>query len=305
MDAGSAHRLGVALAWIQENAGCNVLVTCAGHEIVDAAPGVPANPADAAPQIPDDSRPVVSLELEGCISRTEPWILVDLAVASGGTVLLDTAPCPSPDPDALERLGQLTDGRVQVGTTSRKPGAALHLTHPPMSRRGIFRRGTSMPVVEHLSDDAQDRLVDSLRALGVGEVPGKAPALQLLVDGCIACGVCVKACPHDALELGTASNRSTLVHHVDRCQGERVCVAQCPSQAISVIGHHDWQPVLAGRPLPLARLATTTCQKCRSLIPQGQKLCAACAARAEDPFGVHLPDHLRDKLPAKWRDRLG
>ena len=309
MDSGMQHRFFRVLTLVQARATCHVVVRCEEHSGREAV--VAEKVAAEAMGMPDgddtfDDAEIVVVVLSECPAQAAEWVLVDLAVAAGGTVVVEVGQCPTAAAK-FEALARLTAGRVRAGSVAseRQIVATLRVSQPPMTRRGILARRAPEPVVVHASDDPRARLVDSLRALGGDQVEGRAPALELDASGCIACGVCVKACPHDALELGTAGGRTALVQYPDRCQGERDCVVACPSQVISIVGHHDWGSVLAGRPLPLARLSTSTCQKCRSLIPQGTTLCAACAARADDPFGVHLPDHLRDRLPAKWRDRLG
>lgn len=326
VDAGMEHRFSRVLTMLQARAVCHVVVRCEEHahartpdsrtpdaRTLDTRAGGEGNTSER-PE-PLDGADVVAVLLPHCPSGADDWMLVDLAVASGGTVLVDPSTCP-PEPGQLktgkletgklEALFRLTSGRVRPGTVGgeRMAAATLSVSRPPMSRRGMLARRPPEPVVPHPSGDPRARLVDSLRALGGDQVHGGAPALALDAAACIACGVCVKACAHDALELGTAQGRTTLVQYPDRCQGDQTCVVSCPSQVISVVDHHDWTTVLAGRPLPIARLATTTCDRCRITIPAGRSTCQSCAERAEDPFGVHLPPHLMDRIPAKYHDRL-
>ena len=301
------HRFSRVLTLLQARPVCHVAVRCEQHaDIVATAPpeAVPsAATIDEDTLVLDDGE-VVTVVLSQCPAATADWMLVDLAAASGGTVLVDAGTCPAEA--QLGALSRLTSGRVRGGVlgADRRAVATLFVSRPPMSRRGILARRPPEPVVPHSSDDPRARLVDSLRALGGDQVQGGAPALELDAAACIACGVCVKACAQDALELGTAGGRTTLVQHPDRCRGDQTCVVSCPSQAISVVGHHDWATVLAGRPLPIARLATTTCERCQITIPVGRSTCQTCAERAEDPFGVHLPPHLMDRIPVKYHDRL-
>ncbi|MGA4670161.1 4Fe-4S dicluster domain-containing protein [Propionibacteriaceae bacterium Y1923] len=278
------------LAALAARPDCHVLVDCGDHPVTAADDPVEVGDAE-----------VVRVVWPQCPTAAPDWMLVDLAVAAGGSVVVEAGGCES-DSSGVADLAGLTGGRVQPGSIDAAPVAVLSVAHPPMSRRGMLGRAPAA-VVEHADPDPRARLVESLRAMG-GDVGGRSPALELDASACIACGVCVKACPHDALDLGTADGRTTLVHYPDRCRGEQACVASCPSRVMEVRGQHDWATVLAGRPLPLARLATTTCQKCRGTIPQGRTMCQACSDRARDPFGTHLPDHLLDSLPAKYRDRL-
>lgn len=135
-------------------------------------------------------------------------------------------------------------------------------------------------------------------------MPGVSSGLALAADGCVACGVCVQACPHDALDLRTTRDQSVLLHHPDRCRGERACVTACPVDALSVTGPLPWQPVMAGSPLPLARLATRACDRCGATIPRGAAMCEPCQRRDERPFGWHVPDAVRAAMPERWRDRF-
>lgn len=289
------YRLGNVLRWLTEHRGMPVELCCSEQHVADAAPAEPAG-------VTASGGPFVRVTTDGCLALTPSWLAVDLAIAAEAEVVVRL--CPAAARTVWDRVAGITAGRVRPGALVGEPAAVVHLSHPPVSRRGILRPLADKPVVPHDSDDPQERLVESLRLLGVGDAPGRAPGLALAVSGCIACGVCVRACPHDALELGTAGTRSTLVQHPDRCQAEQACVAACPETAISVTGHHDWATVLAGRAVPLARVATTACEKCHAAIPHGWTMCEACARRTEDPFGWHVPDHLVDKLPARLRDRL-
>lgn len=311
MDEAEQRRWANVFRWLREQTGRDLVVRCPDPHEDDAehaglAPGAEGELGAAAAAAGQDQdgpgSPVVEVVPEHCLGETQAWQLVDLAIAGGATVVVEA--CPKSDPAELGRLQALTAGRVRLGEVTTAPVARLQVAHPPVSRRGMLRRVAADPVTVHESDDPRQRLVESLRSLGVGEAPGEAPGLVLDAAACIACGVCVKACPHDALEMATAAGRTTLVQFPDRCQGERACVAACPSQVITVGGHHDWSAVLAGRPVPLARLATTRCTRCQITIPQGRDLCQPCADRVRDPFGVHLPDHLIDKLPATYRDRM-
>ncbi|MGA4506973.1 4Fe-4S dicluster domain-containing protein [Propionibacteriaceae bacterium G1746] len=310
MDEAALHRWQLVLGWLGENPGRDVLVCC-----THATPLPTGRTPARTPEVLEAVHPVI-VRLEGCANDVPPWALVDLAIAGGATVLVDTGTCMAPDVAALERLETLTGARVRRGAIGAEPPAVtLSLAHPPVSRRALLRRHdeTGVPVaVAHVVDDPAQRLVESLRALGAGGGAGGAaglsrqasPATRLEVSGCIACGVCVRACPHDALELRTASGTSTLVQHPDRCQGDLACVTHCPSDAVTAAGTLDWGVVLAGRPLPLARLATTACSRCGDRIPDGRTLCEACARREAEPFGWHVPEHLRDKLSPEWQRKL-
>lgn len=287
----ATQRLALAMQWLADHAPVEVVVSC------------PVCASDPHPASDPVSRGVHVI-LESRLGEAAEDVLVDLLVASGGERLVIAA-CECSPASRFARLESLTSGRITCSESVAFPAQRLEVARPPVSRRGMFRPRAAAPVVEHVAEDAQGRLVESLRALGVGDAPGESPALQLAVQGCIACRVCVRSCPQDALELRTASGRTTLAQHPDRCLGDRDCVASCPVDAISVAGHLGWEPVIGGRPIPLARLETRECDRCRAVIPRGQSHCDPCRRRVAEPFGTHLPEHVRAALPQHWRDRLG
>ncbi len=53
----------------------------------------------------------------------------------------------------------------------------------------------------------------------------------IVADECIACGVCVDACPQGVIELGDVAT----VSDEDSCIACGVCMEQCPAGAITEI----------------------------------------------------------------------
>lgn len=53
----------------------------------------------------------------------------------------------------------------------------------------------------------------------------------IVADECIACGVCVDACPQGVIELGDTAT----VSDEDSCIACGVCMEQCPAGAITEI----------------------------------------------------------------------
>jgi NAD-dependent dihydropyrimidine dehydrogenase PreA subunit len=51
-------------------------------------------------------------------------------------------------------------------------------------------------------------------------------------DNCTGCGICVKKCPTEVLEL--KDNRSSM-KDIDACMVCRLCEVVCPEKGISVI----------------------------------------------------------------------
>lgn len=65
------------------------------------------------------------------------------------------------------------------------------------------------------------------------------------VDTCVACGMCVAACPYEAISLQTVEfqRRARRAAQVDPnlCIACGICNAVCPSSSVSVEGHTDLQ----------------------------------------------------------------
>lgn len=250
------------------------------------------------------------VRLDGCLARLPAHRLVDLAVASGGTVVvaLDACAAAADAGPAVATLAALTGGRVVARTEAPDPApptTLVDVAHPPVGRRHLFRAAPGADPAGQEDQDEQARLVAALRALGVGG-QASAPAAALTVAGCIACGVCVQACPNDALVLVNAGGVSTLWHHAERCRGDGACVTHCPEHAVTPSGQLSWAIVLGGEPIQLARVSTRPCARCRAPIthdrPDG--LCGPCSLRRVDPFGWDVPESLREGLPERWRRQL-
>jgi len=190
-------------------------------------------------------------------------------------------------------------------TSSSGRRRVLDVTAPPLDRRGLLGlgaradpQGTHRPPHHGETDDDHARLLTSLRALGITpttpaqELP---PALRLTVQGCTACGVCVKSCPSEALQLLVGDTLSVLSHHGDSCTGQQQCVLNCPVDAISVEGPLDWETVLHNPKRELAVVRTERCSRCSAPSPAdrrlaaGNHLCEVCRHRADNPFGYQLP----------------
>lgn len=293
------HRFATLLRWVTGTRPERLIVLC-----FDA-------PADAA------GAGATALRLAGCLADLPAHRLVDLALASGGSVVAAHDACPAAAAlPHLEPLPALTGVRVTVRAQTPEPGqpaVVVDEAQPPVGRRFLVRRPTEPPVIEHAADsDDQARLVASLRALGVLGVPdgttdaGAAPGVALDVTGCMACGVCVRACPHDALALTHTADVSTLTQRPDRCHAEGACAAACPEHAIRLGEPHAWATALAAEPVAVARLRTRACGRCgtRITVDRPGGLCALCARRRTEPFGWDVPDAVRDRLPEHLRRRL-
>lgn len=200
-------------------------------------------------------------------------------------------------------------GRPRTARSARRE--VLDAEHMPVPRRQVLGLGAG-PARE-LADDlapAQRRFTAALAALLPAASPAAlcdptllSPALRLRGKGCTACGVCVRACPMEALTLRHTGSRTdaeaplvtTLLQNPTSCDGCQVCVRSCPEDVLTIAGRWGWESVLsqAADPeaAPVASLTTALCQRCRTRFPttQAGNLCPVCAYRRENPFSSRMP----------------
>lgn len=128
---------------------------------------------------------------------------------------------------------------------------------------------------------------------GLGDVD--SPAVVLSAPGCTACGVCIQACPTQALTLqhsgGGAVAISTLLQSPSACDGCRRCVELCPADVLGVVGQWRWSDLLTDSARGVATVSTATCGRCSAQFPttSGERLCPVCSYRRKNPFGSTLP----------------
>ncbi|MFC5369951.1 4Fe-4S dicluster domain-containing protein [Arcanobacterium bovis] len=148
------------------------------------------------------------------------------------------------------------------------------------------------PPYSFVGDDV-DRTVRALELLREQGRLSASSALNRSLGGhrlgittCTACGVCVRACPHDALEIIDAGTSSTVVHHRGRCRGEERCVSLCPEKGIWIQGDIELRDLLEHEVAELRVVNTTACEKCgaRHPVDEGQ-YCKVCQFKARSPFG--------------------
>lgn len=213
------------------------------------------------------------------------------------------------DPGPLETLRATLAvagiDRLQLGTPAVKPRESFGVEDVPHSRRNLFGLGRSdLPLPdETLLPEDRERLAlrSLLEAEGIdpsvlSEVPSHG--LVLRTSGCTACGVCVKACPTEALELShleTGPDRriTTLAIYDSACIGCRRCIELCPVDAFTVAGPTSWKTRLGDRSRrPLETIPTVRCERCKTYFPmrEGGTLCATCRATRENPFGIRWPE---------------
>jgi len=195
--------------------------------------------------------------------------------------------------------------RLVEGEGTAEPRESFSSDDMPHSRRDLFGLGQSqIPLPdEQMLPQNRERLALSA-ILSASSVPPSALAhvdshgLLLRTSGCTACGVCVKACPTDALELShleTGPDRriTTLSEYDSECVGCRQCIDLCPVDAFDNGGPLSWETRLGDSPRrPLETVPTMRCEKCKTFFPmrEGGTLCTTCRATRENPFAVRWPE---------------
>ena len=212
-----------------------------------------------------------------------------------------------PDPAGPARRGL---GRRRARPPRQVRREVLDAEHMPVPRRQVLGLGSGpAPDLADEHAPAPQRLTAALAALlptppGIGPQL-LAPAVRLRAKGCTACGVCVRACPTDALvvrhlggtgDAGAPTTQvTTLLQNPTSCDGCQSCVQICPEDVLGVAGQWDWETLVlrAAAPTlaPVASLTTAQCQRCRTRFPttESATLCPVCAYRRQNPFASRLP----------------
>lgn len=114
--------------------------------------------------------------------------------------------------------------------------------------------------------------------------------VTLTTEGCVACGVCVQACPTGALQMHIVGGISELFQDGDLCRGQRKCVELCPHDVLKATGTADAAQVAEAPVTTLAQVDVVVCPKCQAPHPASEgSLCKLCAFRQRSPFGSVLP----------------
>lgn len=261
---------------------------------------------------PLGTKQLPALRVAGCLAELPLHRLVDLSLAGVDHLTVFEHSCGSDlDADDIAEAWRRTLGgaihfTVDEPVPSRTPMWSLSPGRVPVDRRGLLGLGrarSAWPTHDPTADD-NARLMTSLRAANISSLGQPPVGVALEASGCTACGVCVQACPHDALSIVTEGNVTSLQHLPGACEGEQQCVTLCPVGALTISGPLQWSSVLDGSPQSLATFTTAICQRCRARYPAApeSQFCETCRVRRSDPFGSHLPSAAIDLLRARGHD---
>ncbi len=73
------------------------------------------------------------------------------------------------------------------------------------------------------------------------QLKGKA-VKQACATGCIACGICEKNCPFEAIKVNPATNLPEIDY--EKCRGCMVCVEKCPQHILKSYINNRLKPVI-------------------------------------------------------------
>ncbi|NMW47541.1 4Fe-4S binding protein [Mobiluncus curtisii] len=244
------------------------------------------------PRIP---RRVCALHYDACWSEAPLGSLAQILAL--GVSQIAFVPCSRSG--GLGRLLQLGDvvfpGRLRRWETphqGRFAGKWVEVSQLGVSRRSFL--GLSNTCALDLHANWQERSAQAFALLGVSEPPSDLPpAWTLQVGKCSVCGVCVAACPHQALSLTPDPKDAdvlALTQDLARCEADGACLKLCPEHTLTAQGHPTWSQIHTGATQTLTEVKTKICPSCRSRFPAtAGELCPLCAFRQDHPFGSLMP----------------
>lgn len=276
--------------------------------------------ACAGTTLPRVARGTVVVRLDGCLKDTGIGLPAQLLAV--GVDVVEVLPCPTAPDEAAAQVASwrtVIDGVAPFAPARRVRSRpeVLTLGQIPVPRRVVLGLSLrDLPLDLGLDDAA--RTITALRLLeaagrtrprpttphdpGPAQVDGAGPpaaAATLAVTGCTACGVCVRACPHDALVLEHDGDGSTLTHLREDCRSELDCLRLCPVDAISTAGPVPLAELLEEPVVTLSEVSTAACERCGARHPAVEgPLCPPCRFREGNAFGSALPPGVLEKLAA-------
>ncbi|QOQ38980.1 4Fe-4S dicluster domain-containing protein [Trueperella pecoris] len=240
----------------------------------------------------------------GCLDGASIGVVAQLLAL--GIERVAVAPCSRAGNEVyaqVKRWQSLTPSLVDFLGPRKRPlltgPEPLRLGHVTIPRRVLLGLGLrDTPPYSLKADDTARTLasIELLTARGLirrGEgIESKLGGVQLATTGCTACGVCVQACPHSALELVHDAGGSVLWQSADSCRGEQACVRLCPVDAMWVQGPTRLADLLDEPRRRIGIVESKRCGRCGARHPASDgELCQVCTFRAANPFGSVLPSN--------------
>ncbi len=250
-------------------------------------------------------RDEVVVAWRGCLAQIPAALPFELLVQGVARVLLDHTWCEAPwacDWTGLATVAHVSD-RLEVVAEppegARRPKQVLDADAMPVLRRrslvGLGAVGEAGDPEPPDRGTAQQRLRAAVRGLAADLPPALEPeegwtsgALDLVSEGCVACRVCVRSCPEQALALETGNGRAGLGFDPSLCTGCGKCLTVCDARALAERGRLGPPALLMG-PVLLELFEIRTCTRCRSPFRGLGEYCAVCQFRVANPFGSTTP----------------
>jgi ferredoxin len=181
---------------------------------------------------------------------------------------------------------------------------------PPLSRRELFRLNKEQPSsipawLEGSDEAARPSTNHRLIMTALAKLDQPHPALSAPVfaglglasivvddDTCTACGVCARACPTAALYFTEEDQVFRLSFAAPNCIGCELCAHVCMPESITVEHNPSWDQLFPDEvPVTLLTGPLTSCERCHSrfFARDGQRYCAICEIRRQNPFASLLP----------------
>lgn len=265
-------------------------------------------------EVPGGESDQVLVQVPGCLADAS--IALPAQVLAWGVPEVAVLPCQEARAAVEARLQQwletITNSLVRLAEPPRRRlrlrgPEVLQLEAIPVSRRALLGLGSTDGSPLDLDADETARTLHALRLLADRGMaaptvspaqdrlpPEPSPARQLLVDACTACGVCVRACPHDALRLLHDDGVSLLLHAQSACRGELACMEFCPVAAITDAGPIPLLQLWDEPEAELTAVASTQCPRCRTRHTGApDSYCPTCEFRTSNVFGSALPPGFR------------
>lgn len=192
-------------------------------------------------------------------------------------------------------------------------------TNPPVSRRGFFQTLARQRVVavediqpantpqiegERSAPRERRRLVNALHYVaqqGTATQIGVEGFTRLgVVDGCTACGLCARVCPTGALTFEQTDDHYEVIFSAAQCTDCGICINFCQPGVLQRYGPPSYDDVLAPELWLLYEGTLTKCRKCG--VPyagdEHSEMCHVCAERYRNPFGMQMPEEVRQRIAA-------